>query len=285
MLVVPTTRSKRPCIALLICLLFPTVATSQSSQCAEIKKTDYEITLTARSWNPVAMLGTTLADLYGQRIVVEDPQWAFPYDTKDISVADPAWTAKHHNAHELVMKAHTLRVRFPINADGSVQDFAHVVQQIADEANKQMPYGYRMQRFGDIYDLVPMSTRDASGKVVLVTPMLDLHVTIPRGTRPIADHARLMAEQLSKQTGFHISCCQSLVAGVPWGLASVEFGADDQPAREVLRSLIQLEAVENGAASARHPDYTFWAVRCDGSGSPWCSIEVQARYSGFCRNW
>src|SRR5256884_9591091 len=72
-------------------------------------------------------------------------------------------------------------------------------------------------------------------------PLLDRNVTIPLGTRRIAEYANLMTDELSKQTGLHIGCCQRLVAGVPWGMAKVRFEADNKPAREVLKWLILSE--------------------------------------------
>src|SRR5438067_55457 len=38
------------------------------------------------------------------------------------------------------------------------------------------------------------------------------HVMIPSGTRYVGQLASMMAEQLSQQTGFHVSCCQAMVS-------------------------------------------------------------------------
>src|SRR5256884_4791049 len=113
-------------------------------------------------------------------------------------------------------------------------------------------------------------------------PLLDRNVTIPLGTRRIAEYANLMTDELSKQTGLHIGCCQRLVAGVPWGMAKVRFEADNKPAREVLKWLILSEQQANSQASSRHPDYDHWVVSCDGTGAPWCFIEVEGKFSSRC---
>jgi len=91
-----------------------------------------------------------------------------------------------------------------------------------------------------------------------------------------------MANDLAEQTGLHIGCCQWLVAGVPWGMAEVRFEAEYKPAREVLKSLILIEQQANSQASSRHPDYDHWVVRCDGTGAPWCFIEVEGMFSSGC---
>ena len=58
-----------------------------------------------------------------------------------------------------------------------------------------------------------------------------------------------MAEELSKQTGLHVGCCQALVAGVPWGTAQISFGADNKPARQVLKQLMVAEEKANSESS------------------------------------
>lgn len=211
--------------------------------CASVKENGDEVTLRAESWNPVLTIGRTLADRYGINVSVEAPKWAFLGDTEDVAVADPAFSEQHGNIHYDVMKRHAIEVRFSI---------------------------------------VPTRTRNSNGHLEDALPLLDRNVTIPLGTRSIAEHANLMADELSKQTGLHIGCCQALVAGVPWGMAKVRFEADNKPAREVLKWLILTEQQANSQASSRHPNYDHWVVRCDGTGAPWCFIEVEGKFSSRC---
>jgi hypothetical protein len=74
-----------------------------------------------------------------------------------------------------------------------------------------MPYGYRLDVSGGDYALVPTRTRISNGDLEDLLPLLDRNVTIPLGTRRIAEYANLMADELSKQTGLHIGCCQSVI--------------------------------------------------------------------------
>jgi hypothetical protein len=101
----------------------------------------------------------------------------------------------------------------------SQRTFPGLLRPIADAANKEMPYAYRLDMNGDDYVLVPTRTRNSKGDLEDVQPLLDRRVTIPPGTRSIAKHAKLMADQLSQQAGLHVDCCQAFVAGVSWGLA------------------------------------------------------------------
>ena len=98
-----------------------------------------------------------------------------------------------------------------------------------------MPYGYRLDVSGGDYALVPTRTRNSNGDLEDLLPLLDRNVTIPLGTRRIAEYANLMTDELSKQTGLHIGCCQRLVAGVPWGMAKVRFEADNKRRNDLAR--------------------------------------------------
>jgi hypothetical protein len=269
---------------LLACLLATSLigGAQNPNECASVTENGEEVTIRANSWDPVFNIGRTLADRYGIGVSVEAPKWAFPSDTEDAAVADPEFSEQHDNIHYEVMKRHTVEVQFSTSGNRHPEDVARLLRQVADAANKEMPYGYRLDVSGGDYALVPTRTRNSNGDLEDVLPLLDRNVTIPLGTRRIAEHAKLMADELSKQTGLHVSCCQALVAGVPWGTAQVSFEAHNEPARQVLKWLMVAEQKANSESSATHPDYDHWVVRCDGTGAPWCFIEVEARRSARC---
>jgi hypothetical protein len=256
--------------------------TQNPNECASATENGDEVTLRAESWDPVLNIGRTLADRYGISVSVEAPKWAFPGDTEDVAVADPAFSEQHNNIHYDVMKRHAIEVRFSTSGNKHPDEVARLLGQLAYAANSEMPYGYRFDVSGGDYALVPTRTRNSNGDLEDVLPLLDRNVTIPLGTRSIAEHAHLMADELSKLTGLHIGCCQALVAGVPWGMAKVKFEADNKPAREVLKWLIVTEQQANSQASSVHPEYDHWVVRCDGTGAPWCFIQVEGKFSARC---
>jgi hypothetical protein len=256
-------------------------AVAQKSDCASVAKTDKEIVLTATSWDPVYDIAATLADRYEISVSVESPRWAFPMDTEDVADADPQFSATHGNIHYRVMKRHTVQVRVPA---GLVEpsNALRLSVRVVEAANLEMPYEYRVYVAGQgHYALVPTKTLTSDG-LVDAEPLLDHRVTIPAGSRTIADHASLMAEQLS-QTGLHVACCQASLAGVPWGLAEVTFETRNEPARLVLRKLIELEEQSMADAPNQHVKYDRWTVTCDGTGAPWCFIDVQGVHSAACR--
>jgi hypothetical protein len=74
-----------------------------------------------------------------------------------------------------------------------------------------------------------------------------------------------------------VSCCQSSVGGIPWGLENAAFEARDEPARSVLKRLI-------AASLQGRPNGYYWVQRCDPLPSAWCFINlmhvpVQDRYN------
>ncbi len=114
-------------------------------------------------------------------------------------------------------------------------------------------------RKGTRITLVPTNTK--------LTPLLDRRVTIPSGTRSIAASAALTAEALAAQTGMRVFCCQSSVAGIPWGMEELPFEANNEPARSVLLRLI-------GATARGQADRMFWLQRCDPEPEGWCFINL-----------
>lgn len=111
---------------------------------------------------------------------VEAPKWAFPSDTEDVAVADPEFSEQHDHIHYGVMRRHALEVRFSASADGHPGDVTRLLRQVADAANREMPYEYRLMDVnGDDYALVPTRTRNSKGNLEDVLPLLDHDVIFP----------------------------------------------------------------------------------------------------------
>jgi hypothetical protein len=179
--------------------------------CASPSENENEITLRAESWDPVVTIGRTLSDRYGINVSVEAPKWAFPDDTEDVAVADPAFSEQHNNIHYDVMKRHALEVRFSTSGSDDPIDVPRLLRQVVEAANKEMPYGYRLDVNGNVYALVPTTTRNSKGDLEDVLPLLDRKVTIPLATRSIAEHANLMADEPASRRS-----CTSVVVSRTW---------------------------------------------------------------------
>jgi hypothetical protein len=203
----------------------------------------------------------------------EEPQYLFDGDEEDVSLADPEWSAQHPKAHYLVRRRQRFSIPFSTFSDGNPAHPEQMLQQIVDAANSEMPSGYRLQKDEEFFSFVATKTRNAQGMVVESTPLLDRRVSIPPGTRTLAESGRLLADALSAQTGLKVSCCQTLVAGIPWGMAEAPFEAHDEMARSVLERLIRLDL------QSPNGKLVHWLVRCDAG---FCFIDLQGLWGGSC---
>lgn len=250
-------------------------AAGQTTECAKVTRSGDEVTMVADSIRVVDSLANTLAQTFGVVVSAEEPQYEFSGDLQDVREADPDWSAKHPKAHYFVPKRRHIEIRFSVLPDGSPSDVGFLLQQVLDKVKDQLPFSYRLDVDGDFASFVPTTTRNADGVVVSATPLLDRRVTIPLGSRRISENGMLMADSLSSQTGLRVDCCQSIVAGIPWGVPVVPFEAHDETARKVLERLILLNQQSNWVSSRN-----YWLLRCD---SDWCSINVENVLGGGCR--
>ena len=64
-----------------------------------------------------------------------------------------------------------------------------------------------------------------------MTPLLDRPYDITAGVRHIHENTSLSGRPFSRQTGLRVSCCQSAIAGYPWGMEEVMFAPEQSPAQ------------------------------------------------------
>jgi hypothetical protein len=241
-----------PLLRVLVTLVLPGVAAAaQPSDVATIESHGGYSTLSVHTFRPLDAVATALDSQFGIAVGAEDPLFQFKGDMMDISVEVPKVLAG-----TLVPARWGFEVRFAVNLDGSPLDTRDLLRSIVTAANSRSEFAYRLDEDRGAFSFVPTRTHDAQGRSIAATPLLDRPVTIPRGVRKINESAWLMAQELSKQTGLLVSCCQSSVAGVPWGMEEAAFAANGEPARTVLRRL----------------GLSIWHVRCD---QAFCFIEMR----------
>jgi hypothetical protein len=238
---------------------------AQSSETAHIQREGGQATLIIESPRPVHSAAQTLAERFGIRASAEDPAYVFQDDV--VEVTTEAASRSNPRKKLLIPKGGRLEVQFPVRPDGFPEDVRGMLEKLVEKANAQFPFAYRLDVDGDLFTLTPTRTRDALGRVVEATPLLDRRVTIPAGSRTVAETAGLMAAALSAQTGLRVSCCQGVVVGIPWGLTNVAFEAHEEPARSVLQRLIASDL-------QGRPNRYYWLLRCDPLPSGWCFIHV-----------
>jgi len=228
-------RTLRTAHILIFWLVAGLPVTAETSELPTIDRHGDHATLTVDAFRPLHEIATAFD------IGAEDPFYMFTGDMSDISLE-----ISRIKPGTLVPKRHKIQVDFTVNPDGSPRDLRELFRSVGDVENAQSPFAYKLYTEGGFF-FVPTRTRDAQGRSIEITPLLDRPVTIPHGTRMIRESADLMAQDLSTQTGLHVSCCQSTVGGYPWGMEYLNFEANQEPARSVLRRLGLYQ----------------WHVRCD----------------------
>ena len=215
---------------------------------------------------PLDSVTQTLAEYYGLLVNVEDPEYIYSEDVKDVT-AEVARSPLPPGRRVLVPKGGKLEVPFAVDTGGAPRDLRALLQAAVDQANARFPFWYRVDD-GAGFTLIPTKTRDAQGQVVDRPSLLDSKITLAASTRHIYELGQALADALSAQTGYHVSCCQSHVGGVPWGIQVVAFEAHDESARSVLVRLMS-------AAGGR----THYFQRCDpvqAGLQTGCAINVSA---------
>lgn len=249
-----------------LCLLWASaIALPQSPEAGRVERYDTQATLIVDSGRPLDSAAITIAEQFGIPVSSEDPPYVYKDDVKDVTAAE--WRRLHPSARALVPKGGRLKVQFALRPDGAPEDLRGLLQGLVDKANEQFPFVFRLDVDGDSFTFVPTHTRDLLGHVVEITPLLDRRVSIPLGNRTVAETANLMTAQLSAQTGLRVTCCQGVVAGIPWGMEKVDFEAHGEPARSVLRRL-------KGSELQGRPNMYYWLQRCDPMPSQWCFINL-----------
>ena len=249
-----------------LCLASGSAALAQSPEAGRIERNGSQATLIVESPRPLDSAAITIAEQFGIAVSTEDPPYVYPDDLKDVTAE--AARVPSPLRRVFVPKGGRLEVQFTSRPDGSPDDINGLLQTLIDKANAQFPFAYRLDAEGDSLTVVPTHTRDVLSRPVEITPLLDRRVTIPPGTRAIAESANLMAAELSAQTGLLVSCCQAFVAGVAWGIMKVAFEAHDESARSVLKRLI-------AASLEGRPNPYYYLQRCDPLPSRWCFINLQ----------
>src|SRR5882672_1014769 len=166
------------------------VAFAQSPEAGRIQRAGDRSKIIADSGRPLDSAAIALAATFGMNVSVEDPPYIFQGDVKDVTTE----VARTPNPSRRVFipKGGRLEVDFPVGADGFPSDGRELIDKLVQHANAQFPFAYRIQSNGRGYVLVPTRTRDAAGQIVEITPLLDRLVTIPFGTRTVAETANLM---------------------------------------------------------------------------------------------
>src|SRR5689334_4795680 len=120
------------------------VCAAQGDAFVRVLRDGEQATLSAFGSRPVDLAAKRLVDEFGIAVNVEDPFYVYRGDVQDISGGPQ---------RVLIPAASLLEIRLDLRADGSVADAYELVRALADQANSQMPFGYRVDDDGDVFTL------------------------------------------------------------------------------------------------------------------------------------
>lgn len=222
-------------------------------------------TLIAGSSRPLDMAAQLLSTCLDVSVSAEDPQYLYPGDLLDVTA--PQWAAQHPDKHAYAAKPGRLEISFPVNLNGLPLDLFGVLQDIAKEANQQQPYTFEVRRDLNhghtFYSFVPTRTHDEHGNPIGPMPYLDQKISLQAQNTPVFRLASDLSNKLTELTGYHFSCCHSLILGRIWGSDPMSYRADELPARQILEDLM----------SAVNP-YESYVLRCEPMDKRFCFINV-----------
>jgi len=223
---------KRAAGILIILAAIVPAAAPRNAEEAKIERHGDSAILSVHTFRPLEAIADALEGEFGIPVSAEDPVFQDRGDMMDLSSEVPRL-----RAGTLVPARWGFQVTFPLNPNGSPRDAHGLLTTIVAEANRQSAFGWRLDQAEGVYFFVPTRTHDANGQAIAATPLLDRLVTIPPGVRRLNESAELMANDLSRQTGLQVGCCQGAIGGLPWGMEQMPFSADHEQARSVLLRL------------------------------------------------
>lgn len=202
----------------------------------------------------------------GLAVGSEQPFLAYSGDLLDVT--DPSWAVAHpeFSWHVYTERPAKIHLEFPIK-DGRASDPEGLLVALAAQLNARLPFEFQIRKVirpdFTMYSLVPNATHDEQGRLIHPVPYMDIPIDIPAEQASVAALGSLVADHITQETGNRFSCCQSYVAGQPWGGGMIEYEASRKPAREILTDFLQAD----GRAES------YWAA-CE-PHMHYCHIEVQ----------
>ena len=243
---------------------------------------DGTATLVARGSSPMEDVAETVEKCLGVPVSSERPFQMFLGDLLDVT--DPKFVAQHPepDRRAFASKPAKVQVDFATNPDGSAADVEAVLKAVAVQVNQQQPYEFTVEKVVrtkfTMFVLVPTATHDEQGAVIHPVPYMETTVALRAQKAAISDLANQMSAQISAKTGYRFYCCESYVAGIPWGSVPMEYGPAEKPAREMLADLMETE----GRAQS-------YMAACESRSREFCFINVKGKpipappKTGVCR--
>jgi len=174
-------------------------------------------------------------------ITYEDPRYAYTRDLKDVTdqIRNPLAPPRTDGHRTLVPVGGPIQVRYAVSSATNTRvDLAETLDSIV-QAKAALPAGgrFRVEQSGNVFHVVASQVRDASGRWVQHTSVLDVPITLKTG---VLDGYQLVSTILDEVSARN---------GVKFGIGTVPINAfvrysgvveaNNEPARELLLRTLQ----------------------------------------------
>jgi hypothetical protein len=230
----PHTHGPRPS-ALLVGMLF-CLCNEVFAQGGTAAQPVRDASIDVNGGRPLAAAVLELERRYGLVITYEDPPYLFSGDTVDITAQ--VSRVPNPTRRTLVPAGGAFHFAYHEEAARSATGIASVLKDLLQTYNDSgKVLGFRLDRTGEAYHIIPVSHRDATGSLVSTSPLLDATISIGAQERTALQMVEAFVNAVSRATGTKVS-----VGTVPLNLlmqTRVQGVATDGTARKILFDALQ----------------------------------------------
>jgi hypothetical protein len=175
---------------------------------------------------PLARALARIEELYHSPIDYEEVPYESPSDLASTSV-----TRNGVNAQRVFPRGGQLTVTLSPETDPT--PYLAVESVLGEYINAGLAGQYRVDQLHDRIEVVPTRVSTSGGSQRDISPVMSTPISFPSANRPIAVTLNILASKLSAMAGVKV-----LMAGEPFqDNATVELGADNEPARNLIVDL------------------------------------------------
>lgn len=213
--------------------------------------------LEVETGRPLDAAASLLAQDYSINISAEDPPFACPDDVIDTRPSQEQPLAADHF---YLPKGGRLAVPFSVNQQRRPPNSLNFLNHIVDEYNRTSSFRYRLQQDRhEVYSFVPVEARDTDCHLVKITSLLDRRISLTQKTRGIYEAIRAFDLELSRVAGEQTTTStQTWMNRIP--NETVSIGASNQPAREVLLTIVRATRYRFYWLAREQPYHGGWTI-------------------------
>ena len=203
--------------------------------------------LVVKGARPVADAVVELMKRHPVVVTYEDPRYTYAGDLKDVTdeIRNPLAPPRRPDAPRVfVPVGGQIEVRYTVSTETNKPTDLRATLESVVQAKLAVPAGghFRVEQSGSVFHVVASEVRDASGRWVAHTSVLDVPITLASGERSGSERVSAILDEVTATTGVKFALNDmALTNGISNGLPrySGVTEANNEPAREVMVRALQ----------------------------------------------